>query len=344
MNTKIVKLDNNLIDYNILGEAANIIKNGGLVVFPTDTVYGIGANIYNEKACLKIFEAKKRPADNPLTAHISCLKHVEDLALNVPEYANKLMNSFWPGALTLIFKKQKNIGDKVTGGLDSVGMRIPKNNIVTELIRLSGVPIAGTSANLSGRPSPTNVEHVIEDLYGRVDMIIDGGNTNIGLESTVLLTNQTIPIILRKGNITSKEIEKVIGMKVNINRNKDLSVSPGQKYKKYVHKSKIITFKGDILKCVKEIISCYNAYSEEGLSVGIICSNESINTYDNLEYLSLGSRKNSGEIAYNLFSSLRKFEKESKDIILIEPFLIGKDFEAIQSRIEKASDEIIVIE
>lgn len=341
MKTKIVKLDNNIIDYNILGEAANVIKSGGLVVFPTDTVYGIGTNIYNKEACLKVFEAKKRPADNPLTAHICCLKHVEDLALDIPEYAFKLMDSFWPGALTLIFKKKKNISDEITGGLNSIGMRIPNNKIITELIRLSGVPIAGTSANLSGMPSPTNVEHVIDDLYGRVDMIIDGGNTKIGLESTVLLTKETIPTILRKGDITNQDIEKVIGIKID--RNRDLSVSPGERYKKYEHKSKIITFKGNVQAVIKEIISFYNSYSDRGLDVGIICSNQSISCYNEFDVLSLGNRNNSEEIAYNLFNVLRKFEKKGKDIILIEPFLNNKDFEAVQSRIEKASDEVRVI-
>ena len=210
MVTKIVKIDPESIDEKIMESAGDIIKKGGLVAFPTETVYGLGANALDEKAAMKIYEAKGRPSDNPLIAHISSIDMLDDLVEEVSPQAKALMDAFWPGPMTLIFKKKSIVPDGTTGGLDTVAVRFPSNPIAQMLIAKSGVPIAAPSANVSGRPSPTKGEHVIEDMDGRIDMIIDGGMVGMGLESTIVdCTGE--PTILRPGFVTPKMVEDVIG-------------------------------------------------------------------------------------------------------------------------------------
>ena len=209
--TKIVKVDPENIDYNIIKEAADIINRGGLVVFPTETVYGIGADALNDAAVDKIFKAKGRPQDNPLIVHIAELDELYRLASEVPKKAELLAERFWPGPLTMILYKRKILSDKITAGLNTAAIRLPVNKIALALIRESKKPIAAPSANTSGSPSPTEASHVIEDLMGKVDMIIDGGSTYIGLESTVVDMTGDIPMILRPGGVTAEEIISVLG-------------------------------------------------------------------------------------------------------------------------------------
>jgi L-threonylcarbamoyladenylate synthase len=209
METKVYYLDRNNPDINIIKEASGVIKNGGTVVFPTETVYGLGANALDESASRKIFAAKGRPADNPLIVHVAD-KDISPYVEFIPEGAKVLMDKFWPGPLTIILKKSDIIHDIITAGLDSVAIRLPDNPIASRLIEESGVPIAAPSANISGRPSPTDVSHVIEDLSGKVDMILGGGRTDVGLESTVIdMTGR--PTILRPGGITYEELKEVLG-------------------------------------------------------------------------------------------------------------------------------------
>jgi L-threonylcarbamoyladenylate synthase len=226
-------------------KAAEIIKNNGTVIFPTETVYGLGANALSEDAVKKIFVAKGRPSDNPLIVHISDFNDIYNFVEQVPQNAQKLAKAYWPGPMTLVMKKKENIPDVVSAGLDTVGVRLPKSKIARKLIKLSGCPIAAPSANLSGSPSPTTVEHVLNDMNGRVDAIIKGRDSKVGVESTVIDVTGDIPVILRPGGVTATMIKKVCGdvkvaKGVDGVTNEEKPKSPGMKYKHYAPKCEIL--------------------------------------------------------------------------------------------------------
>lgn len=341
METIVVKVEKDNPNSETIEKAADIIKRGGTVAFPTETVYGLGANCFDEEAVDKIFIAKGRPQDNPLILHVSSIEEVYPLVENVDERAKKLMERFWPGPLTLIFNKSEKVSNKLTGGLSTVAIRMPKHKIASELIKYSKVPIAAPSANLSGKPSPTNAEHVIMDLNGRVDMIIDGGSTGIGVESTVLDISQDIPTILRPGGVTYEDLleifpqvkydESIISDDENI-----VPKSPGQKYKHYAPKAEMIVFSGD----VEDMVSSIKEYSKkmelEGKKLGIMATEETVKEYDEGIVLTMGSRNEKGTIARNLFKILRKFDKLNVDIILAEGVDIEGIGTAIMNRMKKA--------
>ena len=262
IKTKVVKMDSENIDYSIIMEAADIINKGGVVVFPTETVYGIGADALNDEAVDKIFKAKGRPQDNPLIVHIADFDELYDLAETVPESAKKLAEKYWPGPLTMILYKKNILSDKITANLDTAAIRLPVNKIALALIRESKKPIAAPSANTSGKPSPTEASHVIEDLMGKVDMIIDGGSTDIGLESSVVDMTGEIPVILRPGGITQENIIDVLGEceydpAIIKSNEKIVPKSPGQKYRHYSPRAKVILYKGDMEKVVRRINEDY---------------------------------------------------------------------------------------
>lgn len=342
VETKIVKVDANNIKEEIIIEAGEIIKKGGTVAFPTETVYGLGANGLDEKAVEKIFTAKGRPQDNPLILHIASEKQLEELVEDIPEEAFKLIDRFWPGPLTIIFKKSSIVPDKITGGLSTVAIRMPNNNIALKIIEAAKVPIAAPSANTSGRPSPTKASHVIEDLYGKINMVVDGGSTGIGVESTVLDMSGDIPIILRPGGITYEDlsllIDKVEYDKGIIRDDEEIvPKSPGQKYRHYAPKGKMTVFSGNIDNIVSNINKLARKYMEEGKKVGIMATEETKNRYLNGIILVVGSRKNKETIAKNLFNTIREFDNLGVDIILaegIEKIGIGR---AIMNRMVKAS-------
>lgn len=244
-----------------LASAAEIINNGGLVAFPTETVYGLGADGLNENAVKKIYEAKGRPSDNPLILHIQDISEVKPLVLEINSTAKKLMDTFWPGPMTLVFKKSAIVPHVISGGLDTVAIRLPENKVARELIRLSKTPIAAPSANTSGKPSPTKASHVFEDLNGRIDMIIDGGSCDIGLESTVIDVTTLSPVILRPGGVTFEDIYKLFP---DVSYDKHLTLdtitdtvkprSPGMKYKHYAPEGELFILEGDIEKVRKYIL------------------------------------------------------------------------------------------
>lgn len=340
MNTKVYYLDENNTDK--ISEAAEIIRRGGLVVFPTETVYGLGANALSGQACEGIFKAKGRPQDNPLIVHVADFD-IEKYVMEIPESAQRLMETFWPGPLTIIMKKSDIIPDTVTAGLDSVAIRMPSNKVARRLIELSGVPIAAPSANISGKPSPTTIEHCVDDLTGRVDAIIGGERCEVGLESTVVDTTGEIVTILRPGGITREMLEEAVG-RVEIDPAiMDRLVegvkpkSPGMKYRHYAPKSPMVIIKGDREKVVEYINGKTVEFESQGKKVGVLASEENIGLYTSKQKLSVGSVKNPGIIAANLFDSLREFDKIDVDYIFAEGFSEEGLGLAIMNRLKKAA-------
>jgi L-threonylcarbamoyladenylate synthase len=350
MDTKIIEIHQNNIEKALIEEAAKIIKNGGVVAFPTETVYGLGANGLDVEAVKKIFRAKGRPQDNPLILHVCSIDQVEELVEEIPNIAKVCMERFWPGPLTIIFRKSSIVPDIITAGLDTVAIRMPNHSIALELIRFSDGPIAAPSANISGRPSPTSAKHVIEDMMGKVDMIIDGGSTGIGLESTVLDLSGDKPMILRPGGITEEDLRKIIP-----NVSLDFAIikedenlipkSPGQKYRHYAPKAEMIVFSGEIERIIEAIILRTKENINLGKKVGIICTDETKDFYKECMsaiIISVGSRVEQETIAHNLFNTLRIFDEENIDIILSEGVELSDLGVAIMNRMMKAASGKII--
>lgn len=336
------KLNNEMIK-----KAGAIVRSGGLVAFPTETVYGLGANALDTDAAKKIYEAKGRPSDNPLIAHISDKNQVDVLAKNVSDKAKKLMDKFWPGPMTLVFEKQDIVPMGVTGGLQTVAVRMPDNAIALKLIEASGVPIAAPSANSSGRPSPTLASHVLEDMDGRIDMIIDGGQVNIGIESTIVDMTCEPPMILRPGYITKAMLEKEIGQVavdkiIEIKDKSQLSddykpKAPGMKYRHYAPKAEFVMFEGSIEDVVAYINNLAKTNENKGLKTGIIATDETLEKYDNDIVVSIGSRSNGETVAKNLYKVLRDFDTMDVDVIYGETFYEDDLGSAIMNRLIKAA-------
>ena len=287
-----------------LEEACRILQKGGLVAFPTETVYGLGGDAMHPEASAKIYAAKGRPSDNPLIVHIADMDALEDIAQSVPEAAVKLADHFWPGPLTMIFPKKEAVPKSTTGGLETVAVRMPSHPVARALIRESGVYIAAPSANTSGRPSPTKAEHVKEDLDGRIDMILDGGAVGIGLESTIVDLSTGVPTILRPGYITGEMLEDVLGevqvdpailsQKMNPNI---VAKAPGMKYRHYAPKGQMTIIEGDTGKVVDEINRLVKEKTDEGCSVAVIATEETKDAYACANVRSVGSRATEGSIA-----------------------------------------------
>lgn len=348
LKTKIVKVDPENIDFNIIREAANIINRGGTVVFPTETVYGIGADALNDEAVDKIFKAKGRPQDNPLIVHIAEFNELDNLVVKVPEEAKILAKEFWPGPLTMILYKKDLLSDKITAGLNTAAIRIPVNKIALALIKESKKPIAAPSANISGRPSPTEVSHVIEDLMGKVDMIIDGGSSYIGLESTVVDMTGSLPMILRPGGVTREDIVGVLGEcdydpAIISSEEKLVPKSPGQKYRHYSPKAKLILYKGLVEDIVKRINEDYDSFTGQGLKPGILSTSQTEKFYEGKTTICLGDRTKPLTISSNLFRELREFDQLKVDVILAEAVDEEGLGKAILNRLGKAASQTIEV-
>ncbi len=311
-------------DTDELRIVCNLIKNGELVIFPTETVYGIGANALDEVAVGKIFIAKGRPSDNPLIVHLADKRKIEEIAQNITEMEQKLIDEFMPGPFTIILERKPIIPDIVTAGLDTVAIRIPENVIARGIITFSGLPIAAPSANISGKPSGTNIEDIKKELEGKVSAIVDGGRSSIGLESTVVKVIDEVPVILRPGAITPEDIERAVG-KVRIDRNVFMPIeynqvveSPGMKYRHYAPntKCKLVYCNSDegqiflMRKLVKE-------YKGNVVVIGFKEHEERILVSQG-RYISMGSKNNFEEIAQNVYTALRKADSMDSDLILIE--------------------------
>ncbi|RLF89470.1 threonylcarbamoyl-AMP synthase [Thermococci archaeon] len=323
------------IDEKKLRVAAKLIREGKLVAFPTETVYGLGADALNETAVRRIFEAKGRPADNPLIIHIADFSQVHELAREVPEEAEMLAKKFWPGPLTIVLPRKDVVPKVTTGGLDTVAIRMPAHEIALKLIRLSGRPIAAPSANISGRPSPTSAEHVIDDFYGKIECIIDGGETKIGVESTVIDLTEWPPVLLRPGGLPLEEIEKVIG-EVRVHpavygKKVNLAKAPGMKYRHYAPNAEVIVVEGPREKVEEKIGELVEEFRRRGKRVGVIGSGR----YNADEFFFLGSTVE--DIARNLFKALRYMDKAGVDVVLAEGVEERGLGLAVMNRLRKAA-------
>ncbi|MCX8129571.1 MAG: L-threonylcarbamoyladenylate synthase [Clostridia bacterium] len=352
MKTEIIRLDFNNIDSARLRYAANILKNGGLVAFPTETVYGLGANALDETAVRNIFKAKGRPNDNPLIVHIAEKKSLSSIVSHMPSNASLLMDKFWPGPLTLVMPKSNIVPPVITAGLETVAVRMPLHPIALALIKEAGVPVAAPSANTSGKPSPTTAKHVIEDLSGKVDIIIDAGSAQVGLESTVLDITVSPAMILRPGGVTSMDLERILGI-INVDPAILTSISesiipksPGMKYTHYSPKADVIVIDGNLSGIVAKIRQLLADYSEKGIKAGILATDQTIDLYALAkpvsEIISVGDRTNPETIASSLFKALRTFDEKGVDVILAEAVDKSGIGMAIMNRLNKAAGYKII--
>ena len=342
MKTKVAIIKDVNKDIEYIKEAASIIYDGGIVAFPTETVYGLGANALNEDAVIKIFEAKGRPQDNPLIVHVAS-KNIDNLVTEVPDVAQKLIDKFWPGPLTIILNKKEIIPNRTSANLASVGIRMPSNDIALKLIELSGCPIAAPSANISGRPSPTDVERCIEDLDGKIDFILGGNKSDVGVESTIVDCTVMPPVVLRPGGITLEMLREVcsdiiIDKAIQGKPREDLKPkAPGMKYRHYAPKAKLKIIKGNKEKTIEKINEIVQNYIDNQKKVVILSTEELHDKFPLGKVITLGSEKNLNEVARNLFESLRKCDDLKVDFILCQAFEEDGVGLAIMNRLNKAA-------
>ncbi len=330
--TVTLKLDPDDPQTEVIGQAASIIQRGGLVAFPTETVYGLGADALNAEAINRLFEAKGRPADNPLIVHVDGREMLSHVAEDVSEQAHRLMEKFWPGPLTLVLGRRREVPAIVSADLATIAVRMPQNKIALELIRTSKVPIAAPSANLSGRPSPTRAEHVLSDLGERVDMILDGGETRIGIESTVLDMTGAMPLILRKGWITEEQISEAIGAVGVARSEEELSRSPGTRHRHYSPRARVVL----IERAHVEEIS--RKYLESG-SVGFL-GHTSLKI-DDPRFSSIVLRNDAAEYARSIYRALRELDEKRVDVILVEAISEAGEGAAVMDRLRRAASEVV---
>jgi L-threonylcarbamoyladenylate synthase len=341
METRIIAMNKKKDNHDGMVQAAQALAQGKLVVFPTETVYGLGANALDNEAVKKIFTAKGRPSDNPLIVHIARKEQLTALVSNIPAKAIILMEAFWPGPLTLVFEKSDKVSDSVTAGLSTVAVRMPDNPVALNLIDLAGVPVAAPSANISGKPSPTSAEHVMEDLMGKVDCIIDGGNCRVGLESTVLDLTCDPPAILRPGGITQEMIEKRIG-KVQIDKAMGMEEdekprAPGMKYRHYAPEAEMLVVSGEASEVVAKIRQYIDECKKEGKKAGVLASYETCECYDAAKVLCPGSASRMEDLASRIYACLREFDEAKVDIIFAEGYPEVGIGRAIMNRLKKAA-------
>ena len=338
MDTKEIILDPAHIDLSLAEEAGAVLRRGGLVAFPTETVYGLGANALDEQAVRNILLAKGRPSDNPLIVHVADAPDVAPLVKEVPPAARRVMEQFWPGPISIIMKKSDKIGDAVSAGLDTVALRMPSHPVARAVIRAAGVPVAAPSANTSGKPSPTAAKHVRDDMYGKIDLIIDGGRCGVGVESTVLDLSGDTPAILRPGGVTAQMLRPVIGPVISPRAtvsDKDTPKCPGMKYKHYAPDAEVIVLEYTGALDHARLAALVARAHEEGKRAGVLSCENTGNLYDADTFFYGGAA--SPKYAANLFYALRAFDEAGVDIVYC-PMRLGDDMSvAVRNRLYKSA-------
>lgn len=347
MNTKTAIIDENNRK-EVIEEAAAIIRKGGIVAFPTETVYGLGADAMNKEAVGKIFDAKGRPHDNPLIVHIADKADLSRYAVDIPDIAWKIADKFWPGPITILLKKNKCIPYETTANLETVGIRFPSNTIAQDFIKASGRPIAAPSANISGRPSPTDVERCVEDLDGKVDCIIGGENCKVGVESTIIDCSVNPPCILRPGGVTLEELREMderIYIDPAILKKMPANIkpkAPGMKYRHYAPKAKVIIVQGNLQKTIDKVNELMVNYIVEGKKVGLMVTEETKDSYNCENIICMGKRSDLSTVAHNLFEALRSFDDQGVDVILAEAVEEKGVGVAVMNRLKKSAGYNII--
>ena len=349
MTTRVIKVSDELThaDHQLLEQAAECLRASGLVAFPTETVYGLGANGMDASACAKIYEAKGRPSDNPLILHIADMSELGVIAAGLNAHGQALASGFWPGPLTLVTRRTTRVLDIVSGGLDTVAVRMPQSPIARELIKKAGVPIAAPSANVSGRPSSTKAEHVATDLGGKIDMIVDGGMSVLGLESTIVDVSGDVPCLLRPGSITVADLEEVVG---NIDIDPAVNAlglsgsrpkAPGMAYVHYAPKAELVIVTGDALLARQKITAMIQTKhgGSAGSNLAVITTDENIDQYTGVpaRLYSLGKRTDLTQVATNLYDILRELDKHNITHAFAEAFDETGIGLSIMNRFKKAA-------
>lgn len=343
MQTKVLRIDAADLEHTGIRDAAELIRKGELVAFPTETVYGLGADALRPEAAKKIYAAKGRPSDNPLIVHIAKFEELVSIAKEVPKQAKQLADAFWPGPLTMIVRKNEKVPYETTGGMETVAVRMPNHPVALRLIEESGCLIAAPSANTSGKPSPTEAAHVALDMDGRIPMILDGGPVGIGIESTIIDLTEPVPMILRPGYITKEMLEDVLGEEVCVDPgiiaadSERKPKAPGMKYKHYAPKADLILVEGETNAVVEAINRLSDEKQSEGQKVGIIATDETMARYNSDCTMSIGARSDEDAIARHLYKILREFDDLDVDIIYSESFATPRIGQAIMNRLLKAA-------
>lgn len=347
MKSEIVRMSPEAPDRGALVRAGEILKGGGLVAFPTETVYGLGGNALDPAASVKIYAAKGRPSDNPLIVHIARLEDLEAIVSEIPEKAGILAEKYWPGPLTMIFPKADIVPKETTGGLDSVAVRFPSDPIAQRLILEAGGYVAAPSANTSGRPSPTTAQHVEEDLGDAIDMIIDGGPVGIGLESTIVDFTEEVPVVLRPGYISLEMLRETLG---DVRMDRGLLITdeavrpkaPGMKYRHYAPRADLSIVEGETEAVIQRINEFARQAEDEGKTAGIIATDETLHRYPKGIVKSIGSRQDEASIARHLYEVLREFDTCQVSVIYSEAFYTPQMGQAIMNRLLKAAGHKVI--
>lgn len=341
MDTKVVFVDEKHLDPLALEAAGRLIKQGELVAFPTETVYGLGGDALQADSSRKIYEAKGRPSDNPLIIHIAKWEDIYHICKEVPEAAKKLADAFWPGPLTMILKKQDVVPKETTGGLETVAVRLPDHAIARAFIEAAGGYVAAPSANVSGRPSPTLAKYVYEDMNGKIPMILDGGAVGIGVESTIVDLTEGVPVILRPGYITHEMLQKVLGQvddDAGLLEKPDVAPkAPGMKYRHYAPKGSLTIVSGESDKVVDYINRACEAAAREGKRTGVLCTEETLRLYQADCVKCMGTRTDESTVAQGLYQMLRECDDEQLEVLFAESFSTEGIGQAIMNRLLKAA-------
>lgn len=346
-DTKVARLTGTAADKTVFGDAGRIIRGGGLVVFPTETVYGIGANGLDEAACRSIYAAKGRPSDNPLILTVPDVTEGKKLVSYIPPLAEKLMQAFWPGPLTVVLPRREIVPDAVTGGLDTVALRCPAHAGCREFLRTAGVPVAGPSANLSGRPSPTTAAEALRDMDGRVDMIIDGGAAAIGVESTIVEVLEQVVTILRPGGVTEEMLAgftPYVTMDAHLLTDTGAPKAPGMKYRHYAPSAPMRVFVGSVAAVAAAMEAARHTAAGDKKAVGYLVSAETaerLGLFDEPFY-TWGRHGVKEELAANVYTGLLFFDDKPVDLILAEGVTAGGIGTAVMNRLKKAAGGAVV--